>query len=61
MLDKSNGDIAADGYKYKVKNFSCEGNFSAGIELLVSYCACQLITFCLISKYFLLKNSGIKI
>ncbi|XP_066307908.1 uncharacterized protein [Miscanthus floridulus] len=30
----------------------CEGNFSAGIELLVSYCACQLITFCLISKYF---------
>ena len=43
---------AADGYKYKVENFSCEGNFSAGIELLVSYCACQLITFCLISKYF---------
>ena len=31
MPDKSNGDIAADGYnKYKVKN-------SAAIELLVSF------------------------
>jgi len=46
MPDKSNGDIAADGYnKYKVKNSGCY--LAAGFF----YYAYEL-TFCLISKYF---------